>query len=135
MRIRTLIFAMLGTIGAVPSLDAQYIRIGNAEAIPNGAVRPPTILKSTPALYTDEARTRSIEGTLTILTEVSSDGEIKSTRVLKGLGFGLDEAPTASVREWSLSPATRNAAPADVVAQIDVEFNLRSANASAWERE
>jgi len=129
MRIRTLIFALLGTIGAVPSLDAQYIRIGNAEAIPNGAVRPPTILKSTPALYTDEARTRSIEGTVTILAEVSSDREIKYTRVLKGLGFGLDEAATASVREWALSPATRNGAPAEVVAQIDVEFNLRSANA------
>ena len=129
MRIRTLIFALLGTIGAVPSLDAQYIRIGNAEAIPNGAVRPPTILKSTPALYTDEARTRSIEGTVTILAEVSSDGEIKYTRVLKGLGFGLDEAATASVQEWALSPATRNGAPVEVVAQIDVEFNLRSANA------
>ena len=36
-RIRILIFALLGTIGAVPFLDAQYIRIGNAEAIPNGA--------------------------------------------------------------------------------------------------
>jgi len=35
MRIRTLILALLGTIGAVQLLDAQYIRIGNAEAIPN----------------------------------------------------------------------------------------------------
>jgi TonB family protein len=50
-------------------------------------------------------------------------------RVLKGLGFGLDEAATESVREWALSPATRNGTPVEVVAQIDVEFNLRSANA------
>ena len=129
MRIRTLILALLGTIGAVRLLDAQYIRIriGNADAIPNGAIRPPTILKSTPALYTDAARTHSIEGTVTILAEVGRAGEVKYTRVLKGLGFGLDEVATASVQEWALSPATRNGAPVEVVAQIDVEFNLRRA--------
>src|SRR5262245_4143316 len=93
MRIRTLIFALLGTIGAVPSLDAQYIRIGNAEAIPNRAVRPPTILKSTPARYTDEARSRSIEGTVTILAEVSSDGEIKYTRVVPERQTHLNNFP------------------------------------------
>jgi len=129
MRIRTLILALLGTIGAVRLLDAQYIRIGNAVAIPNGAIRPPTILKSTPALYTDAARMHGIEGTVTILAEVGRAGEIKYTRVLKGLGFGLDEAATASVQEWALSPATQNGAPVEVLAQIDVEFNLRSANA------
>ena len=43
MRIRTLILALLRTIGAAGSLDAQYIRIGNVEAIPNGVVGPPTI--------------------------------------------------------------------------------------------
>jgi TonB family protein len=121
---RTLILALLGTIGAVRLLDAQYIRLGNAEAIPNGAIRPPTILKSTPALYTDAARTHGIEGTVTILAEVGRAGEIKYTRVLKGLGFGLDEAAIASVQEWALSPATRNGAPVEVVAQIDVEFRV-----------
>src|SRR5262249_5973879 len=129
MRIRNLILALLGTVGVVPFLGTQSIRLGNAEAIPNGAIRPPTILKSTLALYTDEARTRGIEGTVTIVADVGSDGEIKYARVLKGLGFGLDEAATASVREWVLSPATRNGAPVEVLAQIDVEFNLRSANA------
>src|SRR5262245_43614572 len=129
MRIRTLTLALLGTIGAARLLDAQYIRIGNADAIPNGAISPPTILKYTPALYTDAARTHGIEGTVTILAKVGRGGEIKYTRVLKGLGFGLDEAATASVQEWALSPATRNGAPVEVVAQVDVEFNLRSANA------
>src|SRR5262245_58271378 len=128
MRIRTLILALLGTIGAVRLLDAQYIRVGNAEAIPNGAIRPPIILKATPALYTDAACTHGIEGTVKILAVVGSAGEIKYTRVLKGLGFGLDEVATASVQEWTLSTATRNGAPVEVVAQIDVEFNLRRAN-------
>ena len=129
MPTRTVILTLIGMIGFVPLLDAQYVRIGNAGAIPNGAMMPPTILKSSPALYTDEARTHGIEGTLTIEAEVGSEGQVKGTRVLKGLGFGLDEVAAASVREWTLSPATRNGVPVAVIAQIDVEFNLRSANA------
>src|SRR5262249_10786415 len=81
------------------------------------------------SLYTDEARSYGIEGTVTIMAEVSTDGEIKGVGVLKGLSFGLDEVAAASVREWALSPATRNGAPVSVIAQIDVEFNLRSATA------
>jgi TonB family protein len=50
-------------------------------------------------------------------------------QVLKGLGYGLDEVAVESVREWTFSPATRDGVPVPVVAQIDVEFNLRSANA------
>jgi TonB family protein len=129
MWIRTLIPALLGIFGLVPLLNAQYIRIGNAGAIPNGGIMPPTILKSTPALYTDEARTHGIEGKVTIMAEVGSDGQIKDPRVLRGLGFGLDEVAAASIREWVLSPAIQNGVPVSVIAQIDVEFNLRSANA------
>ena len=73
MRIRTLILALLRTIGVAGSLDAQYSRVGNVEGIPNGVVRPPTILKS-----------------------------LKSTLRFAaiGRGYGLDGAATASVQEW-----------------------------------
>ena len=50
-------------------------------------------------------------------------------RILKGLGFGLDEVALASAQGWALSPATRDGVPVSVVAQIDVQFSLRSANA------
>jgi TonB family protein len=128
MPARTLIL-LLVIAGFVPSLDAQYIRIGNAGAIPSAAMTPPTILESKLALYTDDARTHGIEGTVTIEAAVGENGQITGARVLKGLGFGLDEVALASIREWVLSPATRNGLPVSVVAQMDVEFNLRSANA------
>ena len=60
---------------------------------------------------------------------IGEDGQIKNMRVLKGLGFGLDEVALGSVREWVLSPATRDGVPVSVVAQIDVQFNLRRASA------
>ena len=126
---RTMILVFLVLVGIAPLLNAQYVRIGNAGAIPNGAIRPPTIIKSALALYTDDARARGIEGTVIIESFIGEDGQIKNMRVLKGLGFGLDEVALGSVREWVLSPATRDGVPVSVVAQIDVQFNLRSANA------
>jgi TonB family protein len=120
---------ILVVMGMAPLLSAQYIRIGNPGAIPNGAVSPPTILKSAFALYTDDARSRGIEGTVTIEALVSEAGQIRSMRILKGLGFGLDEVALASVQGWEFSPATRDGIPVSVVAQIDVQFSLRSANA------
>ena len=88
---RTMPLAFLVLFGVTPLLNAQYVRIGNAGALPNGEIRPPTIIKSALALYTDDARTRGIEGTVTIETFIGEDGQIKNMRVLKGLGFGLDE--------------------------------------------
>ena len=66
---------------------------------------------------------------MTIGAVIDENGRITSSRILKGLGFGLDQVALASVQEWTLSPATRNGLPVSVGAQLDVEFNLRSANA------
>src|SRR5438309_9049821 len=112
---RTMILVFLVLVGIAPLLNAQYVRIGNAGAIPNGAIRPPTIINSPLALYTDDARTRGIEGTVTVEAVVGEYGQIKSMQVLKGLGFGLDEVAIASVRQWLLSPATRDGVPVSVV--------------------
>jgi len=129
MRMRAIILAFLAILGGAASLDAQYVRIDNAGTIPNGAVRPPTIITSTLALYTEDARTHGIEGIVAIEAVVGEDGQIKTMRVLKGLGFGLDEVALAAVQEWEFSPATQNGIPVSVVAEIDVQFSLRIANA------
>jgi len=115
--------------GVAPLLHAQYVRIGNAGAIPPAGMTAPTVLKSAIALYNEDARAHGIEGTVTIEALVGEDGKIQSTRILKGLGFGLDQAALASVQEWVVSPATRNSLPVSVGAQVDVVFSLRSANA------
>jgi len=129
MRTRTITVAFVAILGMAVSLNAQYVRLGDAGAITNSGVRPPTILRSVLALYTEDARTRGIEGTVTIEAIMGEDGRIKSMRVLGGLGFGLDEVALASVQEWEFSPATQDGVPVSAVAQVDVQFNLRRANA------
>jgi TonB family protein len=126
---RQMILALLAMFGVAPLLHAQYVRIGNTGAIPPAGMTAPTVLKSAIALYTEDARIHGIEGTVTIEALIGEDGKIRRTRLLKGLGFGLDEVALTSVQEWTLSPATRNGLPVSVGAQMDVAFSLRSANA------
>lgn len=122
-----IVMLFLAMLGMAPMLNAQYVRIG-AGATPAGMTAP-SVLNSKIALYTEDARNRGIEGTVTIQALIGEDGQIGNPKVLKGLGFGLDEAALASVQQWTLSPATRNGLPVSVSAQIDVVFSLQSANA------
>jgi TonB family protein len=124
-----MILSFVATLGAAPLLHAQYVRIGNPGAIPPAGMTAPTVLKSNIALYTEDARTHGVEGTVTIEALIGEDGKIRSTRIMKGLGFGLDQVALASVQDWVLSPATRDGLPVSVGAQMDVVFSLRSANA------
>jgi TonB family protein len=134
MRTPRIVLTFVAIIGITPLVNAQYVRISNTEGIaPNGGMSPPTVLKSTLALYTDDARAHGVEGTVTVEAVIGEDGRIIRTRVLKGLGFGLDEVSLASVQQWTFSPATQNGMPVSIVAQIDVPFSLASANAVRME--
>jgi len=126
---RQMLVAILILIFIAPQVYAQHVRIINVGAVPNGETSPPTVITSVLAPYTDDARNRGIEGTVTVEGLIDEDGPIKNTHVVRGLGFGLDEAALQSVREWTFSAATRNGAPVSTVAQLDIAFNLRDRNA------
>jgi hypothetical protein len=45
--------------------------------------------------------------------------------IIKGLGFGLDEAAIKTIESrWRFIPAMLNGQPIDVIADIDVAFDL-----------
>jgi len=57
--------------------------------------------------YTEEARAASIEGKVRVELTVNERGAVSGAKVLQGLGFGLDEAALAAVREATFEPATK----------------------------
>ena len=81
---------------------------------------------TTPPLYSDEARRRGVEGIVTLAFRVGQDGQVSRARVLKGLGFGLDQNALVALRQWRFRPGQRLGTPAAVDAEVDIEFNLRS---------
>jgi TonB family protein len=109
---------------AKPPAVRQRTRIGNAGTIPNNAVIPPKVLESKPPTYTPEAVRNRIEGIVTLESAVNAEGKVAILRVVKGLGFGLDEKARRAVLEWKFSPATRNGVPVEAITQIDVEFTI-----------
>ena len=83
--------AFVANLAAHPH-SVQNTRIFNQElVIPNGGMTPPVAIQTTPPAYSMQAFQRRIEGIVTVLAEFDIDGNAKVLRVVKGLGFGLDE--------------------------------------------
>src|SRR5439155_9268788 len=82
---------------------------------------------TTPPLYSDEARSRGIEGIVRLEVRVGVDGRPGNLRIVKGLGFGLDENALLAVREWKFTPGQRGRNPEETTTAVSVEFSLRNA--------
>ena len=92
---------------------------------PGSGIDPPRLLREVKAQYTEDARTRGISGAVVLEIVIRSDGGVGDVKVLRGLGFGLDERAVAAVRNWKFSPARRLGTPVDVIVEVEVEFSLR----------
>jgi TonB family protein len=110
--------------GAALVTAIRDVRTGGP-AIAGDAVTPPSVLEySTPPLYSDEARSRGIEGLVTLEVQVDASGHADVLQVLKGLGFGLDENARLAVRTWVFVPARRQGLSVESTTVIDIPFSL-----------
>ena len=56
---------------------------------------------------------------------VRRDGTVDIQRVVRSLGFGLDENAIQALKQWRFKPGTKNGVAVDVSLNIEVNFNLR----------
>jgi protein TonB len=84
----------------------------------------PTCLYCPNPGYTDEARESKLQGMMTLLVLVGTDGRANEIRVAKGLGLGLDERARDAVRAWRFTPA-RDASRRPVATWITIEVVFR----------
>jgi TonB family protein len=102
------------------------------EPLVAGQGTPPEIESyTTPPLYSDDARRQGIEGVVTARAHVDTSGRLSQVRVVKGLGFGLDQNALVALRQWRFRPGTRGGAPAATDVEIDIEFTLRNETINA----
>jgi protein TonB len=69
-----------------------------------GTVLPTCVYCPLP-VYSDEARKVKMQGTVTMRVLVGTDGKALDIRVVRGVGYGLDERAMQTVRGWRFSPA------------------------------
>ena len=75
-------------------------------------------------IYTDEARHAKVQGTVTLRVLVGADGKSSDIRVIRGVGFGLDDRAIQTVRGWKFHPA-RDANQRAVAAWVTIEAVFR----------
>lgn len=106
-----------GSGGGIGSGVGPYV-------VGNGVKPPEAIFQPLPA-YTEEARKARAEGIVTIQAVIRRDGTVDSFRVVRGLGYGLDESAINTIAtKWRFKPGTLNGQPVDVQANIEVSFRL-----------
>jgi periplasmic protein TonB len=85
---------------------------------------PPAVAHKVAPAYTPQAVQAGIGGAVVLYAEIGADGRAHRLRVIKGLGYGLDQQAIAVVRQWTFYPGTKNGVPAATPATIEVDFHL-----------
>ena len=100
-----------------------------------GAARPttaiaaatgPQILEKPRPVYTEEARRLQIEGEVQLEVQFRASGEVRIMRVIRGLGYGLDENAAQAARTIRFLPAKRDGQAVDSTATVHIIFQLAS---------
>jgi TonB family protein len=89
------------------------------------SLQAPRILHIYLPEYTAKAREKKIEGEVVVRALFQHDGKIKSARVEKGIGFGLDDRAVEAVKRLGFAPAQFEGKFVDAQAQIVFDFSLQ----------
>jgi periplasmic protein TonB len=74
--------------------------------------------------YTDDARHVKVQGTVTLQVLVGADGRAQDIRIIKGVGYGLDERAVETIRGWKFIPA-HDSSKRTVAAWVTIEAVFR----------
>jgi periplasmic protein TonB len=108
-----------GTVGIGPAAKPATRQ---AEEAP--AIQPVVILSKPNPVYTDEARKLGIEGEVLVEVVFQSTGQVKTVRIVKGLGHGLDEAALRAAEQIRFKPALQEGHAVDFPAIAHIVFQL-----------
>jgi TonB family protein len=114
-----------GSGGGMGGGSGGGIGSGVGPYVVGGGVKPPQALYQPLPAYTEEARKARTEGIVLIQAVIRRDGSVDSFKILRGLGYGLDESAINTIAtKWRFRPGTMNGTPVDVQANIEVSFRL-----------
>jgi periplasmic protein TonB len=114
-----------GSGGGMGGGSGGGIGSGIGPYVVGGGVKAPIVLFEAKPNYTEEARKARIEGVVLLQLVVRKDGSTDSFKVLRGLGYNLDESAISTIaNKWRFKPGTKSGVPVDVQILIEVSFRL-----------
>jgi TonB family protein len=90
-----------------------------------GGVTPPKVRSRVEPAYTEIARRAKVQGTVLLEAIVRKNGTIEILRVIRPLGYGLEESAADALSQWTFQPGTRMGQPVNVALYVEINFNLR----------
>ena len=101
-------------------VDSYYTLSGSKQV-----TNPVPLVQTTPS-YTKAALVAEVKGVVWIQAVIRKTGKVDSFKVIRGLGHGLDEQAIQEIStNWRFKPGMLDGKPVDVLATIEVQFNLR----------
>jgi TonB family protein len=82
-----------------PAADGGYLSIGQVSQRPSFKVK---VIPSLP----EAAKRANIEGVVILQVDIDASGTVKKVELIKGLGYGCDEAAIDALKRSVLNPAT-----------------------------
>jgi TonB family protein len=67
---------------------------------------------------------KKVSGSVSLSIVIDSDGIPRRIRLLKGIGYGLDEEAVAAVQKWRFAPGMKEGHPVPTPARVEVTFRL-----------
>jgi TonB family protein len=89
-----------------------------------GGVSPPVALTRVDPEYSEVARKLTIAGTVLLAIVIDQSGTAREFKVIKSLGYGLDEKAVEAVRKWRFRPGMKDGNAVATRATIEVNFRL-----------
>jgi TonB family protein len=104
-------------VAAPPTVQARA-------AAPTPKVIAAEILSKPTPVYTPEARAKRIEGEVLVEVVFEATGRVRVLRVIRGLGYGLDDAAIRAAEQIRFKPALQDGQPSDSTAVLHIIFQL-----------
>lgn len=90
-----------------------------------GPVSDPVPIQRPNPGFTPQAKDKKVEGSILLAVVIGKDGVVRNVKVLRGLGYGLDESAVDTVtKRWLFKPSLLNGQPVTVQAMIEVTFHF-----------
>lgn len=88
-------------------------------------VTNPILIYSIEPKYSQEARDKRINGQTMLDLVVTPDGTPANVRVVRSLGYGLDEKAMQAVMKYRFKPAEKDGKPVAVQVRVEMNFSIK----------
>jgi TonB family protein len=102
---------------ARPQTPAGVVRIGGNAGVP-------AVISQVAPEYTEQARQAKWQGTVALQVTIDENGVPQDIKIVRPLGFGLDQKAIEAVQQWRFKPTLLNGKPVTVSTNIEISFRL-----------